>query len=427
MDDDGQDLASLRRRLLEAREARQATLDRLRGADGSIVFLSAGVPGPDKRRPGLAALQRLAANALERALPATPLESGRDAIGPWAAFRAALPPPLVKRTTVGLEASLPAGRLIDLDVYTPGGAQVDRASLRLPARLCLLCGGPAGECIRDSRHATADLSVAADRLLLHVLASSLVAGARIELELTPKPGLVDRIDCGSHPDLSFEAMSRSIDLLPAYFQDLLDLGDPPDLPAAVEAGLRAERRMVETVGTNAHKGYIFLAGLTLLAAATGGKPEGLRQRIPGLAERILRRESAPPGRHGTPSHGARIRADHAVGGIHREALQALPSVFEVGLPELAAAPHLSQSAQHRLMAVLMQTVEDTTSVHRCGLAGLARIRSDGVRLQRLIESGGDYLPWLTALNEEYRGLNLTMGGVADCMALCLALHDWLEA
>ena len=44
------------------------------------------------------------------------------------------------------------------------------------------------------------------------------------------------------------------------------------------------------------------------------------------------------------------------------------------------------------------------------------------RLQRLIESGEDYLPWLAALNDEYRRLNLTMGGVADCMALCFALR-----
>ena len=47
--------------------------------------------------------------------------------------------------------------------------------------------------------------------------------------------------------------------------------------------------------------------------------------------------------------------------------------------------------------------------------------------QRLIESGEDYLPWLAALNDEYRRLNLTMGGVADCMALSFALDEWLGA
>ncbi len=427
MGDEG--LAALRRDLLEAREARQATLARLRGADGSIVFLSVGVPGPDKRRPGLAALQRLAAESLARAFPVTPLESGRDAVGPWAAFRVALPPDLLKRATVDLESSLPAGRLIDLDVYDPAGAQVDRASLRLAARSCLVCDRPAVECVRRSRHSAADLSAAANTFLVRVLASTLTAGARTELELTPKPGLVDRLDCGSHPDLSFDAMSRSIDLLPAYFEDLLDHADPPDLSSCVEAGRRAERRMIDAVGTNTHKGYIFLAGLVLLAARTCAGPEDLRRLVAETAERILgpRLRQDDPDRSTTPSNGARVRAGYAVGGIYREALSGLPSVFDAGLPVMAAEPTPTARTPYRLLAVLMQTVEDTTALHRCGPAGLARLRSDGASLQRLLEDGGDYLSRLSALNDDYRRLGLTMGGVADCMALCFALHEWLEA
>jgi triphosphoribosyl-dephospho-CoA synthase len=422
-------LAALRRDLLEAREARQATLARLRGgADRAVVFLSVSVPGPGKRKAGLAALQRLTAEALGRALPVTPLESGHDALGPWAVLRVSLPPDVVKRAAVDLEASLPAGRLVDLDVYDLTGGQVDRASLHLPARPCLLCDLPAAECIRRSRHTTGDLSAATDGLLIRVLASSLVAGARTELELTPKPGLVDRLDCGSHPDLSFDSMSQSIDLLPAYFEDLLDHAGLADLSACIEAGIRAERRMNETVGANAHKGYIFLAGLVLLAARTSAGPEEMRRQVAALAERILGPRAAQDdrGRSATTSHGARVRTDHALGGIYREARLGLPSVFDAGLPVLGATPALSRRTRHRLMAVLMQTVEDTTAVHRCGLAGLARLRTDGVSLQRLIEEGGDYLSWLAALNDDYRRLGLTMGGVADCMALCFGLHDWLE-
>jgi triphosphoribosyl-dephospho-CoA synthase len=223
-------------------------------------------------------------------------------------------------------------------------------------------------------------------------------------------------------------MSRSIGLLPAYFDDLLGHAFPPDLPECVEAGVRAERRMIETVGANTHKGYIFLSGLVLLAAGTGAGPEDLRRQVAGMAQQILAPRLRPgdPGRSATPSHGARARAELAVGGIYREALLGLPSVFDAGLPVLAATPEPSRGTGHRLMAVLMQTVEDTTAVHRCGLTGLARLRSDGSTLQRLVEGGGDYLAWLVALNDDYRRLGLTMGGVADCMALCFGLRDWLE-
>ncbi len=45
---------------------------------------------------------------------------------------------------------------------------------------------------------------------LEELASALVRGTTRELYLTPKPGLVDRADSGSHPDLSLPIMEQSI-------------------------------------------------------------------------------------------------------------------------------------------------------------------------------------------------------------------------
>ena len=82
-----------------------------------------------------------------------------------------------------------------------------------------------------------------------------------------------------------------------------------------------------------------------------------------------------------------------------------------------------EHASFYLMAVLMQRLEDTTAVHRCGLAGLSRLRQDGARLQRLLEQQQAPKPMLAALNQEYRRIGLTMGGVADCMALTFALQE----
>ncbi len=399
-----------------------------------MVFASTNIPGRDKSPPGVAGLLWQAGDAIARSLPSDLLDRGQDLLGPFAIFSVGLPPDAVKRTTIDIETSLPAGRLLDLDVYGPPGRQVDRAAIGAPARPCLVCDCPAVECIRLSRHPAEDLSAAVARLLLRGLASALVDGARAELELTPKPGLVDRLDNGSHPDLSFDAMSRSIDLLPAYFDDLIATALPLDLDACVAAGVRAERRMVDAIGSNAHKGYIFLAGLTLLAAATAADPRNLRAGVAALAQRILGpRTDSLTTMAGPISHGERARTHHGLGGISREALDGLPSVFDHGLPALASSAPLSRwpgafasdrTAAHDLMAVLMQEVEDTTAVHRCGPSGLVRLRADGLHLQRLIDARQDYVPWLLTLNDDYRLLNLTMGGVADCMALCFALHAW---
>jgi triphosphoribosyl-dephospho-CoA synthase len=70
-----------------------------------------------------------------------------------------------------------------------------------------------------------------------------------------------------------------------------------------------------------------------------------------------------------------------------------------------------------MLARLMRTVEDTTALHRCGHQGLRQIRHDGARLEALIYQGDDPIPFLSQLNRDYVRMNLTMGGVADVLAL----------
>jgi triphosphoribosyl-dephospho-CoA synthase len=233
--------------------------------------------------------------------------------------------------------------------------------------------------------------------------------------------LVDRHDSGAHSDLSFEGMNTSINLLPRYFEELLQgarLQTP--LEGLVQTGLEAEHRMVAAIQSNGHKGYIFLSGLVLMAAcASDGSLPSLRVAIAALAGRFFERFEAQD------THGATIRSHHFLGGIRAEALAGLPSVFEVGWPryrEALEAGWSPQQAAFYLMGILMQCVEDTTTISRGGLAGLARLRRDGAELQNHLEQRRDPVALLAALNEDYCRLGLTMGGVADCMALTFALQ-----
>ena len=67
----------------------------------------------------------------------------------------------------------------------------------------------------------------------------------------------------------------------------------------------------------------------------------------------------------------------------------------------------------------MQTVEDTTTLHRAGPLGLHRLKKDGKRLERLIAEGGDFAGFLEALDRDYIRMNMTMGGVADMIGMSL--------
>ena len=110
---------------------------------------------------------------------------------------------------------------------------------------------------------------------LRRLADSLTAGALRELDLTPKPGLVDRHDNGSHPDLTYARMRASVRLLPEYYADLLArlrAGSP--LASCIEAGRLAEARMVARVGSNMSPGLYFSLGTD----ARGSTPSAGRAR-----------------------------------------------------------------------------------------------------------------------------------------------------
>lgn len=257
---------------------------------------------------------------------------------------------------------------------------------------------------------------------LERLAAALARGAALELYLTPKPGLVDLADCGSHPDLSLSIMERSIAIVAAYLDEIVgSLVAGEAFPRQKAIGMAAERRMFDELGTNTHKGYIFLAGMLLIARwhAPSADENAVRRTLSALATDFFAagQEAA--------SHGRAARDRYGAGGIVLEAMHGFPAVFEGALPAFRSS--LKQTgcfaaASFAMLARLMQTVDDTTTLHRGGPAGLARLRRDGRRLESLIASGGDWLPFLQATNRIYVGANLTMGGIADMLAIA---YGWL--
>jgi len=257
------------------------------------------------------------------------------------------------------------------------------------------------------------------------LAAALLRGLTAELTLTPKPGLVDLWDNGSHADLSLPKMLASIDLLGIYFDQLIRaLAGGASSAELIALGRAAEARMLTRLGTNTHKGAIFLGGLLLTGRfrAAGDGPESLRPAVAEVAEEIIAKLTPES------SHGAAVRQSYQVGGILAEARAGFPCLFDVALPAWHASLALWEQplqGSFAMLAALMQRVEDTTALHRCGPPGLERLRRDGRELELLLGRGEDPVGLLQRLNEEYRRLNLTMGGVADMLGLAFGYLDYL--
>ncbi|WP_136524395.1 triphosphoribosyl-dephospho-CoA synthase [Geomonas ferrireducens] len=258
---------------------------------------------------------------------------------------------------------------------------------------------------------------------LTLLSRSLVRGAFMELYLTPKPGLVDLNDSGSHRDLSVPRMEASLSVVSGYLHRVsASLAAGEELAQQVRLGVEAERAMLEEAGTNCHRGYIFLSGLLLCASARIGRRD---EAALGAAVARLAGELFDPA-DASGSNGSRARDAYRAEGIRGEALRGFPALFGEALPafrrEMAAGGNRG-SATFAMLGRLMVSVEDTTALHRCGWEGLETVRKDGATLESLVAQRADFMAFLAERNAHYVSRNLTMGGVADMLALSFA---WLS-
>ncbi len=155
-------------KLLAAREARQELLFRaLSAGRPATLFVSLNLPGPDKSPPGATGLfRRACAQIAETFHGSLLLATDRDALGHFALRVVDADPLVVKRLCIAIEESQPAGRLLDLDVYSAQTVQIGRSNLGLPARRCLVCDQPAVDCMRARRHAVGEVIAQAHALLV---------------------------------------------------------------------------------------------------------------------------------------------------------------------------------------------------------------------------------------------------------------------
>ena len=128
--------------------------------------MSLNIPGREKTPPGSEALFLAMLDQLAQTFPGLSiLEKSSDALGPFAIIACEMAPGEAKQACIALETGHPAARLIDLDVYSAKGVQIDRVSLGVAARTCLVCQSPAVDCIRLKRHSPDQVIAKTNELL----------------------------------------------------------------------------------------------------------------------------------------------------------------------------------------------------------------------------------------------------------------------
>ena len=335
-----------------------------------------------------------------------------------------------KRRMVAIEEADALARLFDIDVIGMDGEKLTRGA----ERRCIVCGGPVTACARSRAHGLAEIVKSTDALLSAFAAERFASFAQnallLEVEATPKPGLVDRNNNGAHRDMDLALFRKSAAALKPHFVRMASLAlmqheaEPCALMASLRAeGLAAEHAMyAATGGVNTHKGAIFSMGLLLAGAALALRRGGdAALHAAALAQSDvaaeLARAKAQPA-----TNGERVYARHAACGARGEAAEGFPAareamrIYQAFLREGKSENDALALTLPHIIAVLT----DTNLLHRGGPEGLRFAQQKAKEVLALPEE--KRMQALSQLDAEFIRRNLSPGGSADMLGLAVLMH-----
>ncbi len=345
-------------------------------------------------------------------------------------------PLTVKQWTVQIETDRPIGRLFDIDVLKSDGSKVSRADIGMQPRKCLLCGNMAAACSRSRAHSYEELLEETIAVLqahfkeefLDKTASDAARALLYEVATTPKPGLVDRNNSGSHSDMDIFTFIDSTAALIPYFRAFAERGvefstmDPKAvLPHLRYPGRLAEKAMFRiTGGINSHKGIVFSMGVLCTAM---GMLYGQNQ--PLTAESILKlsgeicyslmddfKAMTEP-----RSYGEKLYAEHGISGIRGEASQGYPTVRNIGFPALRRYLQSGMSLNDAGAWTLLELLSSTEDSNILARSDLDTLRSVQQQVREVLADDDRSMNIIEELDRQFIKQHISPGGCADLLAL----------
>lgn len=433
--------------ILLAREARAAHQRLLLNQYGkTLLNFTMNIAGPVKYSSLIemgfrAGIQRLKGVLLREKITVLSEEKKASATGCEAFFVLDADAGRVKRLAISLEEEDELGRLFDMDVTDGHGRKLTREELGIQDRSCLLCGNDARICGRARTHTVAQLQEKTRVILTEgvkeqistTVATMACRALLYEVNTTPKPGLVDRANNGSHDDMDIFTFSSGIAALWPYFHDCARVGfEMRDgsagncLKQLRTMGLRAEEHMLcATNGINTHKGAIFSLGI--LCAALGRVP--LEWRDSGqlldicadLVSDAMKEELTQLTPETADTAGQKIYLQYGITGARGQAANGFPAVRNAGLPMLIRALKNGLSdndAGCLALLAIMARNPDTNLIHRGGTEGMYYAMKEA----EMALKSGEPLSRLRELDEALVSRRLSPGGSADLLSVCWLLH-----
>ena len=342
---------------------------------------------------------------------------------------------VLKTFTCKVENSHPLGRLMDIDVLDFTGKILSRTALGLSKRRCFVCEEQAKLCARAQKHTYEELNAHIKQLVeKHAFAHSIALWCKramqTEVELTPKPGLVDQANSGAHRDMDIHTFYASIDAIKPYVPQWIQTAQTyahedakQSFKRLREIGIACEKAMFEaTQGVNTHKGMIFC--LAVFCGAIGRLNarnqnitcKSLQTQMQALCDHLVENDLL----HVTSNTaGARFFYETRSSGIRGIAQSGFEMIFEQSLPffETCQQEEGEEVALKKTLLLLMSLLDDSTLWSRGGIEGLSYAKTKAQELLH-VKCNAEMLDvHLSELNDDMISRNLSPGGSADLLAM----------
>lgn len=433
--------------MLDARERRSLRQKELLALHGKpVISFTMNIAGGIKRSRVISRAFALGCEAIEKAVGLSPMrllyrECMYLPTGDQAFYVVDADIYELKTICTAIENNHPLGRLFDIDVIGCDGVPVARSAVAAAERSCLICGKPGKECAVGRVHSAEELQERTAEMLYYYfletdatyIMSLAAKSLRYEAWTTPKPGLVDMNNNGSHSDMDITLLMLSVSVIAKYFRSFFYLGinsahESPEQTFALlrEEGKKAEAEMLEaTGGVNTHRGAIFLFGILCGACGRCWSPAGLCRDHKELfrvcsemTNALLRAELDSLNRETARTHGEKLYVSHGVRGARGSAMDGFPEVGSISLPILRQGVEDGQklfSAGSAALLHLIANVTDTNIIYRSDMKVQERLKA---KLSALLHStpfpdeGTVY-----SMDMDFIAHRLSPGGCADLLAI----------
>jgi len=332
----------------------------------------------------------------------------------------------LKKQMCLIEEADALGRLFDIDVLDSKGLHLSRGS----ERTCLICGAPARACARARIHDAQTLFAKAKEIIrahfqekfVRKIGETAQRALLHEALTTPKPGLVDRENNGSHSDMDLFSFADSACALRSYFESCVRLGmENAPYERLQYAGLLAEDSMLLSARANTHKGAIFSLGILCYASGRCGEDAAMDALLHAASEAggyfLSQMQKSPCANTG----GEKQYRLYGFTGARGEAASGFASVIKIALPALKKAlseeKNLEESGLFALLSLIAK-VQDSNIIRRAGLEGQAFAQEQA----RLTLERGCSSEMLRQMNDAFVLRRISPGGSADLLAVTYFLH-----